>query len=328
MTFARLRAAFRPLAVVILTAVLAGAGVAQAQCEGDCNGDGSVGINELILAVNIALGSGAPADCPGLDTGGDDAVGITELIRAVNNALVGCTAVDPTATPTETVPEPTATPLPAVGPEIVLMGITAADDALVAPTSNEDGIPVYELPLGKSFHIVVEAGAGSSNISPAADTFNTDGPPSFQIQSTRALGNGSTEVCDGEAPIPGGVPAVSPPSFAPTQVIEDALNDFGCRFQNGGDGVDPTTSGRACTNVSACVRFEDGTFGCVSPSASLQYCSNVITVNEEFPVGDTLLSMRVLEDAKEARRALDREPFPGPVAQMIVRVVPPLPGRS
>jgi|GEM_PF-1544489 len=323
MIFASLGALYRPLRAVVFVAVLVGAGIASAQCAGDCNADGSVGINELVLAVKIALGSGAATDCPGLDTGEDGAVGINELIRAVNNALAGCAPVDPTATPTPTSSEPTATPLPASGPDIVLVGITAADDLLVQPTAIEDGIPVYELPQGKAFHIVVEARRGASDIPPGADTFSTEGPPSFQIQSTRPLGNGSTEVCDGESPIPGGVPAVSPPSFAPTQEIEDALNDFGCRFQNGGGGDGPPTSGRACTPQFACIRFENGQFGCASPSASLQYCSNVITVNEEFPVGDTVLSVRVLET-----HVSGREPLPGPVAQMIVRVSPPLAGSS
>jgi hypothetical protein len=59
-------------------------------CVGDCNKDGSVTINELILGVNIALGT-APADrCASLDQNHDDTVAINELIAAVNSALNGC----------------------------------------------------------------------------------------------------------------------------------------------------------------------------------------------------------------------------------------------
>ena len=59
-------------------------------CAGDCSGDASVAINELITAVNIALGS-APVDgCRSVDVSGDGMVAINELIGAVNNALNGC----------------------------------------------------------------------------------------------------------------------------------------------------------------------------------------------------------------------------------------------
>ncbi len=59
-------------------------------CVGDCNGDGSVAINELITSVNIALGSSPLSACPSIDADGDGNVGINELITAVNNALGGC----------------------------------------------------------------------------------------------------------------------------------------------------------------------------------------------------------------------------------------------
>lgn len=64
-------------------------------CTGDCNGDSHVNVNELIVAVNIALGSAEPGACPAF--GGAKTVTITDLIRAVNDALNGCPA---TPTPT------------------------------------------------------------------------------------------------------------------------------------------------------------------------------------------------------------------------------------
>ena len=93
------------------------AGTANAQCAGDCNGDGTVAINELIVGVNIALGSAQVSACSSFDTNGDGMVAINELIAAVNNALGGCTAgptatATPTATPTQGTPVPTATVTP------------------------------------------------------------------------------------------------------------------------------------------------------------------------------------------------------------------------
>jgi hypothetical protein len=75
-----------------LTALLAAhdtAARAQQSCAGDCNGDGRVAINELVLGVNIALGSQPESACPiGLCVEGP--IGIPCVIFAVNNALYGC----------------------------------------------------------------------------------------------------------------------------------------------------------------------------------------------------------------------------------------------
>jgi hypothetical protein len=59
-------------------------------CPGDCSGDGQVSINELIVSVNIALGSAAPSVCPSVDRNGDGAVAVNELVAAVNASLGGC----------------------------------------------------------------------------------------------------------------------------------------------------------------------------------------------------------------------------------------------
>ena len=59
-------------------------------CAGDCNGNGSVAVNELIAAVNIALGSAAVETCPACDTNASGTVSVNELIAAVRRALNGC----------------------------------------------------------------------------------------------------------------------------------------------------------------------------------------------------------------------------------------------
>lgn len=63
-----------------------------ADCVGDCNGDGQVAINELIVGVNIALGSAPPSACPSIDRNGDGTAAVNELIGAVNASLAGCPA--------------------------------------------------------------------------------------------------------------------------------------------------------------------------------------------------------------------------------------------
>jgi hypothetical protein len=56
---------------------------------GDCNGDGRVSVNELVTAVNIALGNTPMSACVAVDADGSGSVEVNELIRAVNNATQG-----------------------------------------------------------------------------------------------------------------------------------------------------------------------------------------------------------------------------------------------
>jgi hypothetical protein len=63
-----------------------------APCVGDCDHDRMVSISELILAVDISLGSAPSSACPAVDRNGDGIVTIDELIAAVGNALGGCSA--------------------------------------------------------------------------------------------------------------------------------------------------------------------------------------------------------------------------------------------
>jgi len=81
-------------------------------CVGDCNGDGSVSIGELVTGVNIALGSLSLERCPGFDCAGTGAVTVNCLITAVIAALNGCA---PPATVSST-PAATATVTPTMTP--------------------------------------------------------------------------------------------------------------------------------------------------------------------------------------------------------------------
>lgn len=59
-------------------------------CTGDCSGDGTVGVAEVVRAVGIALGRGTVDDCPSLDGNGDGAAQVTELIASVADSIGPC----------------------------------------------------------------------------------------------------------------------------------------------------------------------------------------------------------------------------------------------
>jgi len=63
----------------------------RAACAGDCDGGGSVTVDEIIALVNIATGVSTLASCPAGDPARDGSVSIDDIIAAVNNALLaGC----------------------------------------------------------------------------------------------------------------------------------------------------------------------------------------------------------------------------------------------
>ena len=87
---------FHPTASVYVAAQFADA-VAEfragaASCAGDCDGDGTVTVDELVRGVNIALGTLTIDQCRSFDTSGDGMVTVDELVAAVTNALNGCPA--------------------------------------------------------------------------------------------------------------------------------------------------------------------------------------------------------------------------------------------
>ena len=52
--------------------------------------DGTVTIDELVVAVKISLGDHSVATCPASDVDGSGDVTVDEIVRAVNAALEGC----------------------------------------------------------------------------------------------------------------------------------------------------------------------------------------------------------------------------------------------
>jgi hypothetical protein len=60
-----------------------------APCTGDCNHDHVVTVNELIIGVNITLGSLPVSACPPFENP-EGTVDIAQMITGVSNALNGC----------------------------------------------------------------------------------------------------------------------------------------------------------------------------------------------------------------------------------------------
>src|SRR5262245_11155995 len=85
--------------VMVGICVLARSSLAQTPCVGDCDGNGSVAVNELVLGVNIALERELLSVCSGFDVDGDQRVMVNELVRAVDDAVFGCGVPTPTPNP-------------------------------------------------------------------------------------------------------------------------------------------------------------------------------------------------------------------------------------
>ena len=83
-------------------------------CPGDCNHDGTVTVDEIIIGVGIALDALELEQCAAFEQTPDGMITVDELLAAVAALLGGCSATptaSPTVTPTEAAPPvPTATP--------------------------------------------------------------------------------------------------------------------------------------------------------------------------------------------------------------------------
>jgi len=228
--------------------------------------------------------------------------------------------VMPTVPPSTPVPPGGAVPLPTrpvrnpkadaekragkqIGPIITYAGTARADGYGIEPKGkNAQGYPIYVNPVGSGFMIVVEGKPGISNLETGKSIFRyeADDPtarPDIEIQVTRPLGDGSTEVCDARKPRIGGIPAINPPSFAETPQISAAINDFSCRFET------------FIESNASCTVDGSGDFSFLKPKDSkVQYCM-VVARSWAFQDGDTLVSVRLR----------DIEGNPGPVEHFVLR---------
>jgi hypothetical protein len=132
--------------------------------------------------------------------------------------------------------------------------------------------------------------------------------PDLQIESNRALGDGNPTVdCRSGLPTSqwGGIPGIEPPNFADTQLITDALTDFGCRFQPAPIGSPCTLDGQGNPSL---LNPNPG-----DPSVH-QFC-HLVAGSDLFPAGDTILTVQLRDVGQNV----------GPTAQIVVRIATPTP---
>lgn len=225
-----------------------------------------------------------------------------------NNVIVNTPTPTATLTVTPTV-TPTPRPTLALGANIGFFGLLRADETLLDPSSvDAEGRPVYvrQNPSGFVFAIDAKPGTNGAPVGFNAYNYDPNNPavrPDLQVEVSRPIGDGSATVCDNTEGHFGGVPGIDPASFDGTQTISDALNDLGCRF-NDGTG---TPGGR--TLDSACVQFPDGEFHFVDESATVEFCG-FISFPLRFPDGDTIVTARVR----------DVNGIEGPPQQIVIRI--------
>jgi len=59
-------------------------------CIGDCDGSGSVTVDELVRAVTMALTGASAVSCPAVDRNRDGSVAVDEVVAALDRVLTGC----------------------------------------------------------------------------------------------------------------------------------------------------------------------------------------------------------------------------------------------
>lgn len=223
----------------------------------------------------------------------------TARTPAVNSPTPTRTATGiPTGTATATVPAgsptPTATPDP-FAPEVTFFGVARADDVLQeTDLFDAKGRPVYERLLGQGLTLIIEAGRGMGSADPGVEAYDPDGnPPDLQLLVSRPLGDGSPEVCDYDifdSRVTGGVPATEPLEFSDDPAVVGAMNDLGCRVNDGtGMPLARTKRYNACTQMN-------GEFDFVDSETRAQFCLPIAR-DWAFPAGDTIVAARVRNEA-------------------------------
>ncbi len=161
-------------------------------CSGDCDNSGQLTVDELLRAVNIGLGDLALAVCPNVDVSEDGSVTVEEIIIATGFALNGCPPPD-TSTPTVTntltrtnTPTSTATPTKTATPTNTA---TSTPTSTPTPTPTGNRPPeltcrdVYRTYPGFPIEFVIEVSDPNDN----AVTFATESLPAGVTLSETGL---------------------------------------------------------------------------------------------------------------------------------------------
>jgi hypothetical protein len=213
----------------------------------------------------------------------------------------------PTATePTPAPPTPTATPTVVTGgPVITYFGVARADSLALAPTAFDDlGRPIYVRSIGSGLTLIIEGQPGPSRRAVGGSAYSESGGlPDLQVILANPIGDGSVQVCDASGSNVGGVPAASPFEFSTAPAVVDAINDLGCRVDDGRGSPQGRGSSDACT------QDRDGEFRYVDASSTLQFCLPIASA-WAFPGGDTIVAARLRDTGGEV----------GPAREIVVRI--------
>ena len=248
----------------------------------------------------------AVAGCGGGDDDGHPAATAT-VTRAATSPATAPTATlratlpipsataSATLTPSATLAAPTSTHIPTATPtprppQITFFGVARADDLPLQPTEFDPaGRPVFMRSQGQGMIIVLEARRGVRPLERSA--YDPGGSRGVDFLVSRPLGDGSPAVCDGSPPAFGGVPGIDPPVFSDQPEIVRAIDDLGCRVNDGAGAPVARLGENACTRSE--LTFE---YGFVDASSELQYCLPIAKA-WNFPVGDTIVAARIRDVA-------------------------------
>lgn len=192
-------------AAALLATMFAPPAAAQS-CVGDCNGNRTVTVEELVRAVNLALGSQTAGSCPGLDASGDGAVTVDELVAAVDNAVNGCpSSIRSTARAAARVAITSVTSLAGFGrvdlrlPQAIsAAGSGGAPGTGTAGGAQQFGCDTRDCPLGGTARVCCLEGEFS--IDQAGCTFRDDSGSRIEQSGFRRLSSADPNVCSGQIP--------------------------------------------------------------------------------------------------------------------------------
>jgi hypothetical protein len=179
---------------------------------------------------------------------------------------------------------PTSTPRL---PVITYFGLARADDLPLPPTElDAAGRPVYVRGQGQAMTLVLEARRGLRPLATSAYS-SSSALRGVEFLVSRPLGNGSPAVCDIVPPMLGGVPGIDPPLFSDASEVQAAIDDLGCRVNDGSGLPTARFADGACTRMDP--SFE---YGFVDAGSDVQYCMPIARA-WSFAVGDTIVAARV-----------------------------------
>jgi hypothetical protein len=78
--------------VCVLVPAVAAPAQSTAACAGDCDGNGTVTVDELLTLADIALGTASPSTCAAEGTAGRGLITVEDVVAGANSALQGCPA--------------------------------------------------------------------------------------------------------------------------------------------------------------------------------------------------------------------------------------------